>query len=310
MYDASMKSLLRLLVGLAVLAVVMLASPGRTALERGVAPVSAQGVELSIDTDISDGPCTDIDSNLFTSVGQSFQVAVCVKNLGIGLAIAEFHLLYDDAIILAPEVADEGLGLDDNPDANAGTTTWGESLGDKVDCSQRFLAYPIGNRGLTPGEGEAFMTCTNLSGPWPLGETANDGTLAVVTFNALKEGTSSLTLSEAVLGDSQAVEIGTCNPGVTDPMPCNDATIQVLKEGQTPPPQPTAAASPQATANATAEATAEATAKATPKATPEAVSESGGNDWLWPTVIGIVAAVVVIGLLSLAFYRWRRGLAR
>ncbi|OGO08783.1 MAG: hypothetical protein A2Y61_05150 [Chloroflexi bacterium RBG_13_60_13] len=310
MYDASMKSLLRLLVGLVVLTVAMLVSAGSTGPDGGVAPVSAQGVELSIDTDISDGPCTDIDSKLYTSVGQSFQVAVCIKGLGIGLAIVELHVAYDDAIILAPEVADEGPGLDDNPDANAGTTTWGEGLGDKTDCSQRFLAYPKGNRGFTPGQGEAFMTCMNLAGPWPMGENASEGPLAIITFNALKEGTSSLTLSPAVLGDRYAIEIGTCNPAVSEPMPCKDATIQVLKEGQTPPPESTAAASSEATPGATPGVTPNTTPKATPKATPEAVSEDGGNDWLWPTVIGIVAAVVVIGLLSLAFYRWRRGLAR
>src|SRR4030042_3700795 len=189
MYDASIKSLRRLLVGPAVLAVVMLVSAGSTGPDGGVAPVSAQGVELSIDTDISDGPCTDIDSKLHTSFGQSFQVAVCIKGLGIGLAIVELHVAYDDAIILAPEVADEGPGLDDNPDANAGTTTWGEGLGDKTDCSQRSLAHPKGNRGLTPGQGESFMTCMNLAGPWPMGENASEGPLAIITFNALKEGT-------------------------------------------------------------------------------------------------------------------------
>jgi hypothetical protein len=48
----------------------------------------------------------------------------------------------------------------------------------------------------------------------------------------------------------------------------------------------------------------------TPPSSSGEETDGGGTDWLWPTVIGIVVAVVVVGILSLAFYLWRRGRAR
>ena len=301
-HNASVKSQLRLLLGLAVLAVVMVASPGSAGFGGGVTPVSAQGVELSLDTDISDGPCVDIDSELTTSVDESFQIAICAAGLySPGMAFFQTDVLYDDTILLAPEVADDGLGVDDNPDANAGATTWGASLGERVDCSSGQAAFPRGNRSTTPGKGRAFVSCVNLLGPWPLGEEVDKGVLAVITFKALKEGTVILSAERAQLGDSQAIEMGSCKPTATLPMLCNDATIQVLEEGQAPPPSGGAtvtvtAAPPEQGGGATPPSERAATAS----------SEGGGRNWLLPAVIGIVVAVVVVGLLSLVFYRRRR----
>jgi len=227
-----MKSQLRLLLGLVLLAVAMVASPGSADLGSALAPVSAQGLELSLDTDISDGPCADIDSELSTSVGESFQVAVCVEGLPSGMIVFQFDVMYDDKSLLAPEVADEGLGLDDNPDANAGATTWGVSLGEKdqVDCSSGQVAFPMGDRNNDPGEGDAFISCLNLFGPWPLGGEVANGVIAVITFKALKTGTDTLALASVQLGNPQAIEMGSCNPTITTPMSCNEATIQVVKQ--------------------------------------------------------------------------------
>ena len=210
----------------------MVASPGSTGLGRGVPPVSAQGVEVSLDTDISDGACVDIDSELTTSVGESFQVAVCVDGLPSGMIFFQFDVMYDDTLLLAPEVADEGFALDDNPDANAGATTWGVSLGEEgqVDCTSGQIAFPMGDRVPDPGEGAAFISCVNLLGPWPLGDEVDNGVLAVITFKALKKGTDTLRLEGAELADAKAAQMGSCNPSLNIPMSCNGATIQVLNE--------------------------------------------------------------------------------
>jgi len=297
--NASVRPQFRLLLGLVVLAVAMVAYPGSIGREGGTTPVSAQGFGLSLDTDISDGPCTDIDSGLSTSVGESFQVAICIEGLPLAMAFFQLDVSYDDTILSAPEVANGGLALDDNPDANAGATTWGAPLGEanKVDCSSGQVAFPSGDRIAAPGEGSAFISCLNLLGPWPLGDEAANGALAVITFKALKEGSATLTLTMVQLGDSQASELASCNPIVKEQMFCKDATVTVAKEGQAP-------TAEQKTAAPTGQP---AAATPTSEPAPTASSEGGGGrDWLLPTVVGVVAAVVVVGLLSLAFYRRRR----
>lgn len=297
--NAAMKLRIKVLAGAAALVLLAIASPVARSVDADVNPVTAQGLSVSLDTDISDGPCTDIDSDLSVSPGQSFQVAICVDGLFDGLLFYQVDVLYDDAVLSAPEVENKDFGLDDNPDANAGVTTWGASLGETVDCSYDGMAFPSGNRSQTAGQGDALITCVNYYGPWPLGQEATKGVLAVITFEGLKSGNSDLTLYAVQLGDPRANEMGSCNPVASVPMTCNNATVTVLKKGEAPPTR------------------AEGLSSSTPgqgegsSATPNpglatAVSSHGeSRGWLLPTSIGISAAVVV-ALLSLAFYLRRR----
>ncbi len=91
-----------------------------------------------------------IDSTTTEYVGDSHQLAVCVGNLPA--AVYAFHLainydgaldrcieeecILDDAGLSAQRTLVDGEGcLDDNPDANAGDTVWGDGLGDGWNCS-------------------------------------------------------------------------------------------------------------------------------------------------------------------------------
>ncbi|MDI6858176.1 MAG: hypothetical protein QME71_07695 [Dehalococcoidia bacterium] len=223
-----MKKLSRLLLPPAALAAAMLPVAG-------LSHVSAEEqVAIYLDVDTSDGPCVDIDSERTVEVGETFEVAVCVKDLSSEIGVFEIDVFYDLDVISVPEVPDQGLATDDNPDANAGDTTWGDPLGDDFDCSYGGVAYPKGNRpstGRANRVGVAFITCTTIDGPWWLGDDETEGVLAVITMQGKGKGTSELAFTNTVLGDAWAEELGTCDPEVRYPMPCNGATIHVTKEG-------------------------------------------------------------------------------
>ncbi len=73
--------------------------------------------------------------------------------------------IYDDTIISAPEVALEGVALDDNPDVNAGTTSWGDSLGEGWTCNILDMGLqPVGDNDAEtgPGHGLAQINCWTL----------------------------------------------------------------------------------------------------------------------------------------------------
>jgi hypothetical protein len=80
---------------------------------------------LSLDMEISDGACNDIDGSLNVAPSSPFLFAVCLSNPGIA-PVAAFHydIIYDDTKVSIPEVANVAPSLDDNPDANSGNTTF------------------------------------------------------------------------------------------------------------------------------------------------------------------------------------------
>ena len=133
----------------------------------GGAPASAADpltVSLDMDASAGDGgPCADIDSSTSHSgadpvSGPVYKVAICATGLYIGSPIGSFtfDVLYNDQWNTATEVADVAPAPDDNPDANAGTTKWGDSLGTGWTCDNLTLAYPRGTR--TPQAGRAMVT--------------------------------------------------------------------------------------------------------------------------------------------------------
>jgi hypothetical protein len=196
-------------------------------------PALAEGQPaLYVDADTTDGPCTDIDNERTVMAGETFQVAVCARNLSHEVGVFQLDVLYETDILSVPDVTDVGLGLDDNPDGNAGNTTWGDSLGDDFDCSSGAAAYPAGNRPVgTEDRGAAFISCSTIFGPWWLGDDETEGVIAVITMQGKGKGTAELTFSTALLADGEADEFGTCEPQVRYPMECSGATIHVSKEG-------------------------------------------------------------------------------
>jgi hypothetical protein len=191
---------------------------------------------LEIDK-VADGAtfCEPTTAGAIVNVGDSEQVAVCATDmppLFDGVSVFAFNLTYDDTLntCVEPAVNNTGTALDDNPDANAGTTTWpnsvtGDTLGGGWDCSGFGLAYPLCdvNAATGPGNGDAKIGCLSLLGPYELGDDEDTGVLAVVTFDVAAAGIDNLALHDAVVGDETGAEIGTCNPGVGIPIPCEGA---------------------------------------------------------------------------------------
>jgi hypothetical protein len=208
-------------------------------------------IVVSLDLDTTDGgPCADIDSSAeHDPAGGNYDVAICVEGLyqGFPVGVVAFDVLYDDTLNVAPEVADALQGLDDNPDANAGSTTWGDGLGSGWDCSGGGAAYPKGDKDAAtgPGNGDAFLSCRSSLGPWTLGDNETAGVIAVVHFQPLAAGTDTLTLSRGLLGYTDATEMGTCNPWVANEMTCNGGTdIKPTPPPPTDTPTPTPSPTP------------------------------------------------------------------
>ena len=185
---------------------------------------------MEIDT-IQDGEtfCNPVDASAVHMLGNTYRVAVCVKDPPAAIGYFEFELVYDDTLNQAPEVADYDTSLDDNPDGNAGTTVWltsaGDYLGGAWDCSGWALDYPRADIDpeTGPGHGRARIVCRSLTGPWMLGDDETEGVLATVQFEVVGTGVDTLHLENVAVHD-MAVQIGSCNPYDSVPIPCFDAT--------------------------------------------------------------------------------------
>ena len=156
--------------------------------------------------------------------------------------------MYNDLLNQAPEVANSAPALDDNPDANAGSTVWpavgtGDNLGTGWDCSGFGLAYPTADNDAAtgPAHGDAKIGCISLLGPWTLGDNETAGVLATVQFNVIGAGADTLHLLNVVIGDSTGAEMGSCNDPVGVPIPCADATDDKTTPTLTPTRTPTVA---------------------------------------------------------------------
>jgi hypothetical protein len=192
------------------------------------AHIHAVPPELAIDANINDGACTDIDSVGYVPPGEETAVALCLAyDHGVPLAGISFRVLYDDKIAYAPEVENAGTALDDNPDFNAGTTTFSiPDLGGGWDCSGGVEAFPLGDENETPGDGVGIAYsggCASVTGPNML----SSGPLALIEFVGLEEGSTTLQLSQVLLTDDSPAEMGSCSPVVDLALVCSDAELRV-----------------------------------------------------------------------------------
>jgi len=181
-----------------------------------------QGLTLALDMDITDGgPCADIDASATHAVGDpAYGVGICIGGMTAALGSFEVNVTYDDTLNAVTDVACATTCLDSNPDANAGSTIWGTSLGSGWDCSGLGFAPPVGDKeALTgAGNGRAFIGCYNNLGPFTFGDNETSGTLAVITFHVTHGGPSpdNLDFGSVVVGDSGSLPLGSCNPHITD----------------------------------------------------------------------------------------------
>ena len=230
---------------LSALAVVALAGVGllvAVGSEGGTKQAGAQqGLTLALDMDITDGgPCASIDDAAAHGPGDDYDVALCIGNMSTAVGAFQASVFYDDTLNSSPNVAcPTGDCLDTNPDANAGATTWGSSLGGAWDYTLDLLP-PMGDRDdqAANGTGEAIIACWSLYGPYSLGDDESDGVLALISFTAIAGGEDSLIIGNAVVANSDGTIVGACNPPLENnlEMTCSGGTD--VKAGTPPPTRP------------------------------------------------------------------------
>jgi Carboxypeptidase regulatory-like domain len=184
----------------------------------GEEPPPVQAGQLAIDVDRF---TSGIQTSGAVSISTPFSVDIVLVDPPAPLGAFDFSLLYDDNIIRATELPDTpGDSLDDNPDANQA------ALGGGWDCSILDLRYPTGdtNPETGPQAGEARISCWSLTGPYQFADT---GVIASVNFVPVSPGSTWLDLANVVLGGTDGVEMGSCNPVSSVEMTCGSASITV-----------------------------------------------------------------------------------
>jgi hypothetical protein len=231
--------------------------------------VQGAQVRFAIDADTTNGICTTIDSTGTVTAGESYQVAICVENLPQEIDAFDLHVTYDDTLNYAPELPDQFPALDDNPDANAGVTTFSSpDIGPDWDCSGLGHYFPIGddNPSSGPGKGTAFITCDHYyGGSYHL--AGKSLPLAVIAFQALSPGADSFNFHDLDKLAWESRTVAMCDPDSAWTMPCDGATVTIL-------PEPTSTPTPTATHTPSPSPTPTPTATATPEPPPD--GDGGG----------------------------------
>jgi hypothetical protein len=213
-----------------------------------VVPTPAPQQAFQLDLSVSDpqDACNNIDTTLEVVPGDEFKVAVCLMDAPEPPAVVTFTVMYDDRVVVAPNVGecDAEFGraddlfatvepgssasieeaLDCNPDVNAGNTTFGATdLGDNWDCTSGGVVEPWGNS--PPLTGDAFNGgCISAVGPYRLAPTAP---VAIITFRAEEVGETPLTPVRVSIVGEEGASTGTCNPVVDVAMPCHGGLVIV-----------------------------------------------------------------------------------
>lgn len=297
-----------------------------------------QDYRIAIDADLDNGVCDPVDATRSVAQDETFQVAICLFNPIEPPDAFQVHFRYDQDRLSAPELPDAPPALDDNPDANAGETTFGSTiLGENWDCTAFGTQFPTADSARSE-EGDAIMTC-NANVANPDTQLTVSGAMAVFTLQATAEGEAQIAFlpDVEIAGDSRTVY--TCGEIPTQTILCEGARIfigePVPEEALTPSPpavdegdaaeatltaiaQVTPSTPEEATAIAVSQAAAQATATAaaeqdTPERTATAQPTNAGNDdddggggvnWGVVALVGVIAALVVGA--AAAYYRIRR----
>ncbi len=235
---------------------------------RGISHAQAgPSLQLDMDPTNGSGPCNPIDATRTTSEGQTYQVAVCLVNAPAAPAAFEFDLLYDDTLNTCVPGLAGTVGLDSNPDANTGATTFSTpDLGSGFDCSSMGIVFPTCDMDPEsgPGHGDAYIGCFQAVGmpTLPIGQGVAEP-LAEVTFRAIAGGVDNLTIVRGDASDADTNELLSC---ADVPGSCLGGTD--VKAGITLTPTPTRTVTPFPTSTATATAIPTSTLSPTPTDTP------------------------------------------
>jgi hypothetical protein len=270
----------------------MLVLAGLTALVAGVIAASAavSGASagsptwsLALDADASNGsaPCNPIDEQVEVSTGDEFKVGICIVNAPIEVSAFDIVVEYDGNIMQAPDLPEDVGGLDQNPDANAGDTTFGStSLGDGWDCTSFTVVYPTGDDKNTADVTDARLVCNAALVDAPDIRLKGTGPVGVITFNATGQGAARLDFSAGTqMGlDPGTTTIGQCAEVASAQLiECRGAAAYVGVGAGTPVPTRTVSA-PTAEALATQTAVLSQRATAIAQGTPAAALETPGSD--------------------------------
>ena len=149
---------------------------------------------MAIDADTTNGsrPCDPVDTQrLGAPTSGSYTVAIClVGSFGAPDAL-EAADQWDGGVATAPEIADIGDALDDNPDFNQAARPAG--FGSELGCNAFGFTYPHAN------PSPAHIVCNNKN--FTAGElTAEPGLLATFTLEATGTGVETFELT----GDGSA----------------------------------------------------------------------------------------------------------
>jgi hypothetical protein len=235
--------------------------------------------------------CQRIEDTRTVVIGEQFLVAVCLLYAPEPPAVVTFSALYDDRVILAPNIgACDGVfdeardlfatpvpgavasleeALDCNPDANVGRSTFGPTnLGEGWDCTSGGIVEPWGNRESEP-TGDLFNGgCISIAGPYTLAPSA---AVAMISFRAERIGRTAITPNMVQITGASGVTTGTCFPTIDTPMPCSPGFVVV-----------------------------EGSAEPTP-------TDDDGNDLPWSRIgIGAAFGALFLAGLAVLFRPWRR----
>ena len=181
-----------------------------------------------------DGWCDPdhIDTTTTEYVGSSHQLAICIDNLPGAVHSFTAAISYDGALdqciddpchVVGGLRAQNGAQtcLDDNPDANAGDTTWPadvEGLGTGWTCSQvqvgqyqaqgfpsdePICTFPLQAMPVSSEE-TAWIHCEG-SGDYELGGDGDWGALAVLTLNVIGAGTDNVSISDLQVSGAEYI---------------------------------------------------------------------------------------------------------
>ena len=226
---------------------------------------------------------THIDTTTTEYVGDTHQFALCVGNLTLGQPVDSFQATigYDGALDECIDEPcqpppptfgaqtiqlDEGC-VDDNPDANAGVTTWppdSDGLGTGWSCFYYYQAggYSLGAVGQDPtcdvpdhgsSQRTAGISCHGTNS-YTLGDNETWGALAVINMNVIAAGVDEVDIQTLQVRTGNEVPIIACPPVTGFDVnadseidePCQGATdIKRERHRSTPEPSPTSTATPE-----------------------------------------------------------------
>jgi hypothetical protein len=183
-----------------------------TATSTPVTPTATPTPYADIDK-IKDGNtwCNPVQATSTEYVGSSHQLAICVHNMPEAVQGFELSINYDGALdgCTETECADD-VCLDDNPDANVGTTTWSGGLGTAWDCD--IEGEPVCNEeilftaGAAPTDGGLASIWCQSDG----GGILQSGPLAVLDLDVLAAGTDHVSINSLVVEGSDYVIMAEC----------------------------------------------------------------------------------------------------